>query len=231
MAKILLIDDDAACRQTATGGLSGLGHHVTALALEQVGAVLVDVSLRAHGRPDVVVLDPSAPGVDGLQVTQLVRLGTRRPVIVLAPERPESDIARLLDLGADSYMPKPCSPALLDAQIGAVLRRVPAPASSDTRVVGELRLNVGSRVAVLDGRRLDLTQREFDLLDMLSEHPGTFVPRTVLRARVRSARCSRTVDVLLCRLRAKLGENADNPRYLHSMRGTGVALRAPDRMG
>ncbi|MEV6527871.1 response regulator transcription factor [Longispora sp. NPDC051575] len=227
MAKILLIDDEATCRQAAAGGLSGLGHHVTALSLDHVGAALIDGSRQAHGRPDIVVLDPSAPGIDSVQVTQLVRLGTRRPVIVTAELRGEADIARLFDVGAESYMPKPCSAQLLDAQIGAVLRRVPRPTPPGTRVVGQLHLDVGARVAFLNGRQLQLTQREFDLLDRLSESPGAFVPRTVLKNHVRTARCSRTVDVLLCRLRAKLGEDADNPRYLHSSRGSGVALREP----
>ncbi|MEV6527968.1 response regulator transcription factor [Longispora sp. NPDC051575] len=230
MAKILLIDNDVTCRQATTGGLSGMGHHVTALSLDHVGTALIDGSRRAHGRPDVVVLDPSAPGIDCAQVTQLVRLGTRRPVIVTAALRREADIARLLDFGAESYAAKPCSPQLLDAQIGAVLRRIPPPAPPCTRVVGQLRLDVGARVAFLGGRQLRLTQREFDLLDRLSESPGTFVSRTVLKTHVRSARCSRTVDVLLCRLRAKLGEDADNPRYLHSSRGAGVALQEPPRL-
>ncbi|MEV6522323.1 response regulator transcription factor [Longispora sp. NPDC051575] len=230
MADILIIDENTTDRRATAAGLTALGHRVEDLPLRRVGAVLSDLSRDTHDRPDIVVLDPDAPDVDGLLILRLLRMGARRPVVVTAAGRTDAQIARVLDAGADSYAAKPCSPELLDSQITAILRRVPGPAPSATRVVGQLRLDTGAREVTLRGEAVRLTQSEFDLLACLSDRPGRELSRAALVARLwpgRPATAPRSVDFLLSRLRAKLGETAQQPCYLHSSRSRGVALRAP----
>ncbi|MEV6520470.1 response regulator transcription factor [Longispora sp. NPDC051575] len=231
MTNILLIDEDTDRRQSTATNLTVRGYHVSALPLHHVGEVLSDLSQPTHGRPDVVVMNPYAHGVDSLLVLRLVRLASGRPVIVCAAGQPDAEVVRMLDAGADGCWTEHVTAALVDAQVTAVLRRVPCPPPPRARVVGQLHLDVGAREASLRGAPLHLTQAEFDLLACLSEHPGRVLPRELLATRLRLDRPSpscRSIDVLLSRLRSKLGESAARPRYLHSSRGLGVALRAPD---
>jgi len=153
-------------------------------------------------------------------------------VIVATARDDEADIVRLLNAGADDYLVKPFSAAQLDARIRAVLRRArPEPGQDAGLRVGELVLDPMRRSVELDGRALELTRKEFDLLQALMQRPGEVVSKRQLLADVWQqpwGGADRTVDVHLSWLRRKLGESAARPRYLVSVRGVGVKIVEPE---
>ena len=140
-------------------------------------------------------------------------------------------IVTALECGADDYVVKPFGPAQLDARIRAVLRRSTAGAGEPTSiVVGELHIDASARQVTVRGQAVDLTPREFDLLSYLADRAGTVVTRRELLTQVWRqpyGSSDDTVDVHLSWLRRKLGESAQHPRYLHTVRGVGVRLAAP----
>jgi DNA-binding response OmpR family regulator len=180
--------------------------------------------------PDIVLLDLGLPDVDGQQVLTMLRSVAAVPVVVVSARDQDADVITALDAGADDYVVKPVRAEQLDARVRAVLRRG-APAAADREiVVGRLVVDPKARTVDLEGRRLDLTRKEFDLLLALAERAGTVVSKKELLAEVWRqpyGGADRTVDVHLSWLRRKLGETADEPRYLHSVWGVGVRLDAP----
>jgi DNA-binding response OmpR family regulator len=183
-------------------------------------------------RPDVVVLDLGLPDLDGREVLRMLRAVSRVPVIVATARDGEDEIVRALDAGADDYVIKPFGAAQLDARIRAVLRRAGEVETSSLITVGALRVEPRAREAVLDGVPLDLSPKEFDLLHYLALRPGEVVTKRELLTdvwRVPYGGADKTVDVHLSWLRRKLGETAQNPRYLHTVRGVGVKLVDPTR--
>jgi DNA-binding response OmpR family regulator len=181
--------------------------------------------------PDIVVLDLGLPDIDGCTLLTMLRSVSKVPVIVATARDDEAEIVRALDAGADDYVVKPFAAEHLDARIRAVLRRVsPAGAVGEVLTVGELVVDVRAHVATLAGRTLDLSRKEFDLLAHLAGQPGVVVSKRELMAQVWRqpyGGADKTVDVHLSWLRRKLGETADAPRYLHSVRGVGVKLVDP----
>jgi DNA-binding response OmpR family regulator len=152
------------------------------------------------------------------------------PVIVATARDDEAEIVRLLDQGADDYVVKPYSAAQLEARIRAVLRRGGGGDDDDRVQVGDLVVQPRTRSATLDGRQLDLTRLEFDLLAHLARRSPDVVTRRELLAEVWRqpyGGADKTVDVHLSWLRRKLGETAAEPRYLYTVRGVGVRLDAP----
>jgi DNA-binding response OmpR family regulator len=152
------------------------------------------------------------------------------PVLVATARDDEAEIVLVLNAGADDYLVKPFSAAQLDARIRAVLRRGAEHNSDPTVTVGGLRIDPRSRLASLDGAELDLTPREFALLHYLAARAGEVISRRELLAEVWQLPYGggdKTVDVHLSWLRRKLGETAQNPRYLQSVRGVGVRVAAP----
>jgi DNA-binding response OmpR family regulator len=191
-------------------------------------------ALRIAGehRPDLVVLDLMLPGIDGLEVMRQLheRAGPRIAVILLTARGEESD--RLVGLrdGADDYVVKPFSPKELVARVEAVLRRV-APPSDEAPPIerGSLRIEPASRRVVLDGEELSLTQREFDLLAFLAEHPGRVYSRDQLMEAVWGEAFfedTSTVTVHIRRLRAKLGDDVEMPRFIETVWGVGYRFKA-----
>ncbi|GAA1501974.1 response regulator transcription factor [Dactylosporangium maewongense] len=231
VANLLLIDEDSAYRRALASELAQYGHVVSDVSLHAAGRVLADLTCHTHQRPDVVLIDPFLPTVDGLLLLRLMCLGSRRPVMLHTAECPEEQVLQALRGGADGYLPKPAQPAVVDAKVGALLRRVPAAPPPAPCVVGALRVDVAERRVSLHGVPVAVTRSEFDLLACLAEHPGRVVSRTVLRTRLgRGGTTSiNGIDVLVHRLRAKLGEPAAPVRYLHTVRGKGVSLHAADR--
>lgn len=223
---MLLVEDDPAIRSGLIRGLSEHGHVVLAAS---TGAQAV--AMLSEDRPDVTILDLGLPDIDGSNVLEVAKVLKSAPVIVATARDDEGEMVRLLNLGADDYLVKPFSVAQMDARIRAVLRRAtPAEAADKTLTVGGLRLDPTSREASLDGQQLELTRKEFDLLQMLMQHAGEVVTKRTLLAEVWQqpwGGADRTVDVHLSWLRRKLGETAAQPRYLVSVRGVGIKLVAP----
>jgi DNA-binding response OmpR family regulator len=153
-------------------------------------------------------------------------------VVVITARDDEAEIIRVLDAGADDYVIKPFGAGQIDARIRAVLRRaVQNGAKAGSLLeVGGLRLDPEGHEATLDGARLDLSRREFDLLHYLALHAGHVVTRRDLLThvwRMPYGGADKTVDVHVSWLRRKLGETAQQPRYLHTVRGVGIKLSAP----
>jgi len=228
VATVLVIEDDHPIRDALARGLVGAGHVVRG---EATGAAALAAAV--DWRPDVVVLDLGLPDIDGADVLTMLRGVSAVPVIVATARDDEGEIVRLLDRGADDYVVKPYSAAQLEARIRAVLRRAePAPGDDggDDLVVGGLVVAPGRREASVDGRRLDLSRLEFDLLAHLARRSPEVVTRRELLAEVWRqpyGGADKTVDVHLSWLRRKLGETGSAPRYLHTVRGVGVKLTEP----
>lgn len=226
MSDILLVEDDDAIRTALTRALRDHGHVVTTFATG-----LTALPAIVERRPDVVLLDLGLPDVDGASVLSMVRSVSPVPVIIATARDDESEIVRLLELGADDYVIKPFTAAQMNARIRAVLRRSGAVAGEDPAItVGGLVIDSRSREVTLDGEPIELTRKEFDLLHVLARRAGEVVTKKDLLAEVWQLAwggSDRTVDVHLSWLRRKLGESAKEPRYLQSVRGVGVRLVAP----
>jgi len=200
-------------------------------AVRTAGTALDGIREVSHHPPEVIVLDLGLPDLDGQQALQMMRAVTATPVIVATARDEEAEIIRLLNAGADDYLVKPFSGEHLAARITAVLRRA-GPASADPVIsVAGLQVDLARREALLDGRRLELSRREFDLLAYLAAKPGVVIPRQELLTQVwrQSYGDDQTIDVHVSWLRRKLGETAAKPRYLHTVRGVGVMLDPPQQ--
>lgn len=228
MATVLVIEDDQRIRETIARSLAEDGHSVRT---EGRGADALSVVV--DWRPDVVVLDLGLPDIDGADVLRMVRGVSEVPVIVATARDDDAEIVRVLDAGADDYIVKPYSAAQLDARIRAVLRRTAAPGDGSGAViaVGALLVDPDRRTATVEGRPLELSRLEFDLLAHLARRSPEVVSRRELLAEVwrqPHGGADKTIDVHLSWLRRKLGESATDPRYLHTIRGVGIKLEPPD---
>jgi len=180
VAHLLLVEDDATIRTALTRALSERGHAVASApnAMSGLQAALAE-------RPDLVILDLGLPDVDGAEMLRMLRAVSRVPVIVATARDTETEVVRLLNRGADDYVIKPFSAAQLDARVRAVLRRAANKDQGEGPVaVGGLRIDLRSREASLDGQRLDLTPREFDLLHYLAARAGEVVSKRELLTEV-----------------------------------------------
>src|SRR5262245_30723179 len=183
-------------------------------------------------QPDLILLDLGLPDVDGREVLQMIRAVSRIPVIVATARDGEPAIIDALDLGADDFVIKPFGANHLDARIRAVLRRGAGGSAPALLAVGDLRLDPVSRAVSLSGEPVDLTRREFDLLHYLMQRPGAVVTRRELVAEVWHQpyiNADKTIDVHISWLRRKLGEDAREPRYVHTIRGVGVRFGPLDQ--
>jgi DNA-binding response OmpR family regulator len=226
MATVLIVEDDLTIRTRVIRALTERGHAVTSAHTAMMG-----LRLAVSERPDVVLLDLGLPDLDGREVLRMLRAVNRVPIIVVTARGTESEIVRLLDAGADDYLVKPFGAAQLDARIRAVLRRTEGEVKESSVTVGGLSVDPRSRQAFLDGVSLDLTPREFDLLYYLAARAGVVVSKRDLLVDVWKlpyGGADKTVDVHLSWLRRKLGETAQQPRYLHAVRRVGVRLSAPE---
>jgi DNA-binding response OmpR family regulator len=228
MATVLLVEDDHVVRGAMLRSLTDRGHtvHAVATALDALRRVAAET-------PDLVVLDLGLPDLDGADALRMLRGITDVPIIIATARDDEGEIVRLLRAGADDYMVKPFTGAHLDARVTSVLRRAGRASRTEPTAleVGRLRVDLGQRLAQLDGNPLNLTRKEFDLLAYLAARPGHVVSRRELLEEVwrqPSIGEDQTIDVHLYWLRRKMGETAAKPRYLHTVRGVGFRLVAPD---
>jgi two-component system, OmpR family, KDP operon response regulator KdpE len=223
MPHILVVEDDPQLRSALVRALSEREY-----ATSSAHSGMSGLEAAVRERPDLVVVDLGLPDVDGHEVLRMLRAVSAVPVIVATAREDEREIVKALDAGADDYLVKPFGAGQLDARIRAVLRRTAGePGRDTTLVVGGLRVSPDARQAWLDGDPLDLTPREFDLLCYLAGRSGIVVTKRELLAEVWRQPCGaadKTVDVHLSWLRRKLGETAQAPRYLHTVRGVGVRL-------
>lgn len=226
--RVLVVDDDAAIRRSLGRGLRLRGFTVTEAA---GGAAALD--LLGTAPPDILVLDISMPGVDGIRVCRTLRDGgSDLPVLVLSARDEVADRVAGLQAGADDYLVKPFALEELVLRLHALLRRRPPRPDDQVRACG-LVLDPAARTATRDGEPLDLTRREFELLEILARNAGLVLTRVQLLDRVWGYDFDvRTdaVDTFVSYLRRKL-EAGGRPRILHTVRGVGFVLRPARRRG
>jgi DNA-binding response OmpR family regulator len=226
MASVLLIEDDQRIRQSLASRLAERGHDVQSTATAMDG-----VQKAVSEGVDIVVLDLGLPDVDGREALRMIRAVSDVPVIVATARDDQDEIVKIFDAGADDYVIKPYSTDHLEARIRALLRRSTIVADSPVIAIGGLCIDAEAHEATLDGDRLDLSAKEFELLAYLAERPGKMIGKRELLAAVWRqpyGGADKTVDVHLSWLRKKLGETAAEPRYIHTRRGVGVKLVDPD---
>jgi DNA-binding response OmpR family regulator len=224
MANVLLVEDDPEVRSAVIRQLTVFGH-----AVRSAGTALSALREANRDPGDIIILDLGLPDLDGSETLKMLRAITQVPVIIATARDEEAEIIRLLNAGADDYLIKPFSGAHLAARITALLRRTGADQPQSALQVGDLVIDPRRREAHLEGRALDLSRREFDLLAYLAARPGEVVTRRELLTQVWQLPYGddQTIDVHLSWLRRKLGERASAPRYLHTVRGVGVRLSEP----
>lgn len=225
---MLVVDDEPDITGLVAYHLAKAGYRVTTA---QNGAEAL--RLARQDRPDLIVLDLMLPGLSGYDVLAELRRRTETSavgVILLTARKEEVDRIRGLSLGADDYLAKPFSPEELVLRIGAVLRRLVAPAVSPggVLVAGPITLDPHAHRVMVDGREVTLTATEFKLLHTLMEREGRVQGRAHLLQVVWQAQPdiqTRTVDMHVQRLRAKLGGAG---AYIDTVRGVGYRLREPE---
>ncbi len=226
MTRLLIVDDDANLRDT-------LGYSFRREGFEVITAADGDQALTSfrQARPDLVILDLMLPGRDGFEVCRALRHESDVPVIMLTARDTELDKVVGLEIGADDYLAKPFSTRELIARVRAMLRRARRgePTAPDARVeLDELTLDAARHRVTLADREIMLKPKEFDLLAFFMLHPGQVFGREQLLASVWGydfAGDSRTVDTHVKTLREKLGDSADRPRWIETVRGVGYRFR------
>jgi two-component system response regulator RegX3 len=205
-------------------------------ATRVTGSVPEAIALAAELQPDLMLLDVMLSDGSGLDVCREVRRHSSLPIIMLTARGDETDRVVGLELGADDYVVKPFSARELIARIRAVLRRVPdgeaAPQTGEAAIeIGAVAVDPAMRRATLEGLELALTRREFDLLALLARNAGTVLTRERLMDEVWDTNwfgSTKTLDVHVSSLRRKLGDDAAESRYLHTVRGVGFRFASPD---
>ncbi len=223
--RIVLIEDDEEISEILAQGLRTLRHEVL---VSNSGSSGIGLSMTRD--PDFIVLDLGLPDLDGLDVLKMIRSASTVPILVATGRGAEAQMIRGLELGADDYVVKPYTAGILHARIGAIARRSHQFAAQDELQVGDLVVDLRGHTVHLDGRTLHLRPKEFQLLAYLVANSGRVIGKNELRAEVWEsdfACTDKTLAVHLSWLRRHLGETAAHPRYLHTVRGVGVKVTAP----
>lgn len=218
----LLIDDDQRLSELLVDYFKP--HGVLLARAADGGSGLRMLDEQAY---DVVLLDLTMPGMDGLEVCKRIRKKHNVPVLMLTARGDEADRVVGLELGADDYIPKPFSPRELLARMRAVLRRTSAPETQGTLRVGTIEVDVEGRVVRQRQRPVELTSLEFDLLLALAQRVGRVVTRDALLQLAGRSDVSvgeRAVDVHVSHLRTKLGDDSRPPKLIRTIRGAGYML-------
>ena len=219
--RVLVVEDDDAIAQVLQRSLRMEGYEV------RVAEDGVDALDEAHGfLPDLVILDLGLPRLDGIEVAKKLRETDDVPILVLTARDAVEARVEGLDSGADDYLVKPFERQELLARLRALLRRRP-PRGQATLTLGDLKLNPDTHEVARSGRRIDLTQREFELLEYLMRNERIVISRQRLLDEVWGYdpfSMTNTIEVFVSNLRRKL-EAGDEPRLLHTIRGAGYVLR------
>ncbi len=202
---------------------------------EVAGTVADALELARRIEPDLVLLDVMLPDGSGYDVCRELRSGSAVPIIMLTARGEETDRIVGLELGADDYVVKPFSAREVVARVRAVLRRAGdgPPVQGGAIDVGPLRLDRGRRSATLDGDELDLTRKEFELLELLMTEAGSVITRERLIDEVWDVNwfgSTKTLDVHVSGLRRKLGDSSGSPRFIHTVRGVGFRFSGPEEL-
>ena len=222
---ILLVEDETAITEPLAEALEREG-----FSARVAGTAAEALQMAAARAPDLVLLDIGLPDGSGLDVCRALRQSSDVPVIMLTARGAEADRVAGLELGADDYVVKPFSAREVTARVRAVLRRASGGREPGEAIeIGDLLLDPGRHSAALDGKELELSRKEFELLRTLMERAGTVITRQALIEEVWDMNwfgSTKTLDVHMSGLRKKLG--AADPRYIHTVRGVGFRFSSPD---
>lgn len=224
---VLVVEDETKVARAVREGLQGEGYEVLSAATGEEGFFLA-----SSRELDVIVLDVLLPGRSGFEILSALRAkGLTTPVLMLTARDAVEDRVQGLDRGADDYLVKPFAFAELAARLRALLRR--GPDQPITRVVGDLQLDLLTHRATRGGQRLDLTPREFELLEYLVRHKGHLVSREMLardvwRETARGTPLDNVIDVHIGRLRKKVDPGA-SVKLIHTVRGVGFMVGELDQ--
>lgn len=222
--RILIIEDDEEILRVLKRVLTYEGYIVDTALTGKAG-----LTLASEQRPDLVVLDWMLPNMDGLEVCRRLQKLGNQPILMLTAKDTTQDRVEGLDAGADDYVVKPFEIEELLARIRALLRRT---AADRVKVLEfeDLKLDSSTRKAIRGDREIELTAKEYDLLELFMRHPRQVMTREVIFDRVWDYDFggeSNVLDVYIRYLRQKLEEN-DDPRLIYTVRGVGYVMREPD---
>jgi two-component system, OmpR family, response regulator len=223
VTRVLLIDDDVELAEMLGEYLGQEGFEVTAAHDGESG-----VAEALRGDHAIVVLDVMMPGMNGIEAMRRIRAHSHVPVLMLTARGDDVDRIVGLELGADDYVPKPCTPRELVARLRAILRRTQAraeaAASSDALVAGPLQMWPQKRSAEWHGNALEVTGAEYSLLEVLARNAGQLVSKATLSEQALGrplARFDRSIDVHMSSIRQKLGPGPDGEPWIQTVRGRG----------
>jgi DNA-binding response OmpR family regulator len=220
MKTVLIIDDDKKLGRLLTD-------YLAKFSLKGVNAAHPDEAIRFLRRelPDIVILDVMLPDKDGFEMCREIRRDYAVPIIMLTARGEVADRVLGLELGADDYLPKPFEPRELVARIQSVLRRGSGGGVAPDRLRhGNLELDFRRREALVGGKSIDLTAMEFEVLALFARSPGKVMDRDFILDRTKGMEWepyNRSIDVLISRLRQKLGDDPRKPAFLKTVRGAG----------
>ncbi len=227
---VLLVEDEPSIAEPLAEAIAREGFET-----KVAGTVAEALALAAQLEPDLVLLDVMLPDGSGLDVCRELRQRSQVPIIMLTARGEESDRIVGLELGADDYVVKPFSAREVVARIRAVLRRTDSPTRPEVKPIeiGELRLDPAKREVTKDGEVLELSRKEFELLQLLMQNAGSVVTREQAFEDVWDTNwfgSTKTLDVHVSGLRRKLGDDSSEPRFLHTVRGVGFRFASPDEL-
>jgi DNA-binding response OmpR family regulator len=237
LTRVLMIDDDKKLCRLVTTYLEPLDFAVSAVHTGPEG--VERATTPSPAAPHVIILDVMLPGLDGFEVLKRIRQKSSVPVLMLTARGDETDRIVGLEVGADDYLPKTFSTRELLARLRAVLRRsslntTPEITSETTPkaiVVGDLRINLAARSAILGAEPLVLTPVEFDLLASLAKARGRIKSREALLDEARDRNYDvfdRSIDVHISSLRKKLHDDPKEPRFIRTVRSAGYMMVGPE---
>ncbi|MDP2652819.1 MAG: response regulator transcription factor [Candidatus Omnitrophota bacterium] len=223
-AKILIVEDEKDIAELVQYNLEREAYQVTAARTGEDGIKTLERDL-----PDLIILDLMLPGMDGLETCRLIKQDNKTkniPIIMLTAKSEESDVIVGLQVGADDYVTKPFSPRVLLARIKALLRRSSEkPRPAEVRSIEDLVIDIPKHKVLWQGKPVDLTTIEFNILEFLSRHPGRVFSRDEIMDKVWKEGkyiIDRAVDVHIRGLRKKLQKAAD---YIETVRGVGYRFK------
>jgi DNA-binding response OmpR family regulator len=225
-SRILVAEDDPKQARLIRLYLEQDGHQVVV-----VGDGRTALQQARVRRPDLLLLDVMLPAMDGLDICRILRAESSMPIMLLTARSAENDLLLGLDLGADDYVTKPYSPRELVARVRALLRRSGALDGTETVIrVGDLRIDPNRFEVQVKGRKVELTAKEFGILQTLAAEPGRVFTRTQLLERAfgfDSHILDRTVDAHVMHLRRKIEDDPADPVYVQTVYGRGYRLADP----
>ena len=226
--RILVVDDDENLRRLVAAYLESEGYDINEAADGHSALSSVEVE-----EPQLIVLDLMLPGLTGLEVARRVRARRKTPILMLTARGSEDDVLEGFGAGADDYLVKPFSPKVLVARVKAVLRRSGVEVEDEAGgllSLGAISIDPKAREVHVEGREVDLTSTEFELLRVLTEHPGWVYGREELLEAVWGYSYlgdSRLVDVHIANLRKKIGDDPSDPHFIRTVRGVGYKFQSP----